>query len=128
MDPREPEAFRKHTAYHEAGHVIADLLFGYRFTFVTIRPEESEEYEGMVYGGTRGRARDLAVIQLAGIVASAKIAGSDPWAAPPRFDDDSADIATAENFIDNWVAFLRKTYGEATYREQLWDETGNLTR
>jgi len=37
METREPEQFRRHTAYHQAGHVIADLLSGYRFTFVTIR-------------------------------------------------------------------------------------------
>ena len=123
-----PELFRRHTAYHEAGHVIADLVFGYRFTVVTIRPDESGEYEGTVYGSTRGRARDLAVVQLAGIVASAKMAKSDPWENPPRFDDDRADIATAGNFIDNWVAFLTKTYGESSYREQLWDETEKKTR
>ena len=128
MEIHDREKHRKHTAYHEAGHVIADLSFGYRFTFVTIRPEESEEYEGVVYGSTRGRASNLAVVQLAGIVASAKAAGYDPWADPPRFDDDSADIATADNFIGNWTAFLQKTYGEASYKEQLWIETENTTR
>jgi len=128
MEILETEQFRRHAAYHEAGHVIADLVFGYRFTYVTIKPGESEEYEGAVNGSTRGRARDLAVVQLAGIVASAKAAGSDPWESPPRFDDDSADIATADNFIGNWVAFLARTYGEASYREKIWDETEKETR
>ena len=123
-----PELFRRHTAYHEAGHVMADLVFGYRFTVVTIRPDESGEYEGTVYGSTRGRARDLAVVQLAGIVASAKMAKSDPWENPPQFDDDHADIATAGSFIDNWVAFLARTYGESSCKEQLWDETRKHTR
>lgn len=128
MEIQETELSRKHTAYHEAGHVIADLVSGYRFTSVTIRPDESGEYEGGVYGSTRGRARDLAVVQLAGIVASAKMSGSDPWENPRRFDDDSADIATASNFIDNWAAFLKKTYGESAVREPLWDEIEQKTR
>lgn len=124
----EPEFIRRHAAYHEAGHVIADLLYGYRFTYVTIRSDEPGEYEGVVYGSTRGRAQELAVVQLAGIVAAAKMAGGDPWEHPPRFDDDSADIATAGTFIDNWVAFLKKTYGESPYRERLWEETEMKTR
>jgi hypothetical protein len=119
---------RQHAAYHEAGHVIADLILGYRFTAVTIRPEDSGEYEGAVSGSARGRARDLAVVQLAGIVASAKMAGADPWENPPRFDDDSADIATAGDFIDDWAAFVTKTWGEPVFRQQLWDETGKRTR
>jgi hypothetical protein len=128
MEINEPDIFRRHAACHESGHVIADLVFGYHFTFVTIGPDESGEYEGAVYGSTRGRARELAVVQLAGIVASAKMAGYDPWATPPRFDDDSADIATAGNFIDDWVAFLARTYGESTLKEQLWEEIVNKTR
>jgi hypothetical protein len=128
MEIREPETFRRHAAYHESGHVIADLVLGYRFTFVTIKPDESGEYEGQVYGSTRGRARDLAVVQLAGIVASARMTGCDPWEDPPRFDDDSADIATAGNFVDNWAAFLSKTYGESSVREQLWAEAEQRTR
>jgi hypothetical protein len=128
MEIKDPELFRRHTAYHESGHVIADLVAGYRFTFVTIRPDESGEYEGGVYGCTRGRAQDLAVVQLAGIVASAKMAGYDPWENPPRFDDDSADIATAGNFIDNWAAFVSGTYGEPSLKEPLWEETEKKTR
>ena len=128
MEIPEPELSRRHTAYHESGHVIADLVSGYRFTFVTIRPDESGEYEGVVYGSTRGRARDLAVVQLAGIVASARMSGYDPWENPPRFDDDSTDIATAGNFVDNWAAFLKKTYGESSVREKLWEEIENSTR
>jgi hypothetical protein len=54
--------------------------------------------------------------------------GSDPWENPPRFDDDTADIATAGSFIDNWVAFLARTYGESSCKEPLWDETGKHTR
>jgi len=114
-------------AYHESGHVIADLVYGFRFTGVTIRPDESGEYEGVV-GSTRGRARDLAVVQLAGIAASAKMAGYDPWEDPPRFDDDRADIATAGSFVDNWAAFLKKNYGESSVKEQLWDEIEQKTR
>ena len=124
----DQELTRRHTACHEAGHVIADLVFGYRFTFVTIRPGESGEYEGAVYGSTRGRARNLAVVQLAGIVAAATMAGCDPWAEPPRFDDDSADIATAGTFVDNWAAFVSRTYGEPSVRGQLWDEAEEKTR
>lgn len=128
MEIKEPDIFLRHTAYHESGHVIADLVSGYRFTFVTIRPGDSGEYEGEVYGSTRGRARDLAVVQLAGIVASARMAGYDPWKNPPRFDDDRADIATASNFIDNWAAFVSGTYGEPSLKEQLWEETEKKTR
>ena len=128
MEIQETELSRRHTAYHESGHVIADLVSGYRFTFVTVRPDESGEYEGVVYGSTRGRARDLAVVQLAGIAASAKMSGYDPWENPSRFDDDSADIATAGNFVDNWAAFLLKTYGESSVKEKLWDEVEKKTR
>jgi hypothetical protein len=76
MEIQEPERSRKHRAYHVSGHIIADLVFGYRFTFVTIRPDESME-DGMGFGLRSGRAKDLAVVQLAGIAASAKIAGYD---------------------------------------------------
>lgn len=128
METPDPELFRRHAAYHEAGHVIADLVFGYRFTFVTIRAEDAGEYEGVVYGGTQGRAQDLAIVQLAGIVASARIAGSDPWEYPPRFDDDNTDIATSDTFLDNWAAFLSRTFGGSSGRIQLWDETEKKTR
>ena len=128
MEIQEPEIFRRHRAYHEAGHVIADLVLGYRFAFVTIRPDESAEYEGVVYGSTRGRARDLAVIQLAGIVASAQTTGRNPWENPDQFDDDSADIAAANIFIDNWIEFLSRTFGDSSYRKKLWDEIDNKTR
>jgi hypothetical protein len=128
MEIKEPDLVRRHSAYHESGHVIADLLYGYHFKFVTIKPDESGEYDGVVYGSARGRARDLAVVQLAGIVASAKMIGCDPWENPDQFEDNSTDIATANNFIDNWVAFLSKTYGEASYRKQIWDEIETKTR
>jgi hypothetical protein len=128
MGIREPADIRRHAAYHEAGHVIADLVFGFRFTSVTIRPGESGEYDGGVYGGTRGRARDLAVVQLAGIAASAKMTGTETGETRNLFDDDRADIATAQAFIDNWVVFLSRTYGEASYREKLWDEAEQATR
>lgn len=120
--------FRRHTAYHESGHVIADLILGYRFRFVTLKRDESGSDDGGVCGNTKGRARDLAVIQLAGIAASAKMMGCDPWENPDQFDDDSTDIATARNFIDNWVAFLTKTYGDSSIREQIWDEIKNKIR
>lgn len=128
METREPELFRRHTAYHQAGHVIADLVSGYRFTFVTIRPDVSGEDDGGVCGNARGRARDLAVVQLAGIVASAKMTKRDPWENPDQFDDDSADIAAAHIFIDDWAGFLSRTYGESSLKKQLWDEIGNKTR
>lgn len=94
MEIQQPEIFRRHTAYHESGHVIADLLFGYRFKFVTIKPDEFEGDNGVVYGNAKGRACDLAVVQLAGIVASAKMIGCDPWENPYLFDNNSTDIAT----------------------------------
>jgi hypothetical protein len=122
------ELFLRHAAYHESGHVIADLVLGYRFTFVTIRPDESGKYEGVVCGSSRGRARDLAVVQLAGIVASARMSGYDPWENPPLFDDDRADIATADSFVDDWAAFVSRTYGQSSVREQLWDEIEDKTR
>jgi hypothetical protein len=128
MENREPELFRRHTAYHQAGHVIADLVSGYRFTFVTIRPDVSGEDNGAVCGNARGRARDLAVVQLAGIVASAQMTGRDPWENPDQSDDDSADIAAARIFVDNWAGFLSRTYGESSLKEQLWEEIGNKTR
>jgi len=127
MEIQQPEIFRKHTAYHESGHVIADLLFGYRFTFVTIKPDEPDGYNGVVYGNTKGRASDLAVVQLAGIVASAKMIGCDPWENPYLFDDNSADITAASNFIDNWIDFLSKTYGESSYKKKIWDDIKNKT-
>jgi hypothetical protein len=128
MEIPDPGLSRRHTAYHEAGHAIADLVSGYRFTYVTIRPDEYGEYEGVVYGSTRGRARDIAVVQLAGIVASAKMSGYDPWENPPRFDDDRADIATADTFVDQWAAFVSRTYGGSSVREELWDEIEDTTR
>lgn len=124
----DPEFSRRHAAYHESGHVIADLVSGYRFTSVTIRPYESGEYEGGVCGSRRGRARDLAVVQLAGFVASARMAGYDPWENPPRFDDDRADIAAADSFVDNWAAFVSRNYGESSLKENLWDEIEEKTR
>ena len=127
MEIQQPEMVR-HTAYHESGHVIADMVFGYRFTYVTIKPDESGGDDGGVCGNRKGRARDLAVIQLAGIVASAKMRGCDPWENPSLFDDNSTDFATASNFIDNWIAFLSKTYGESSYTEQIWDDIKNKTR
>lgn len=128
MERPEPKLPQRHAAYHESGHVIADLVYGCRFTYVTIRPDESGEYEGVVSGSSRGRARDLAVVQLAGIVASARMAGYDPWENPPRFDDDSADIASAGSFVDNWAAFVSRTYGEPSVREQLWGEIEQMSR
>jgi hypothetical protein len=121
------EHLKHHTAYHEAGHVIADLVFGYRSAYVTIRPEKSGEYEGVVYGSTRGRARNLAVILLAGIAASARMAGYDPWGEEPRFDDDREDRADAGSFIDNWAAFVSRTYGEPSVREKIRAETEQQT-
>ena len=128
MEGKEPDLQRKRAAYHEAGHVIADLILGHRFRFVTIKPGEPDEKDRAVHGITRGRAKDLAVIQLAGIAASAKMTGCDPFENPDLSDDDRDDIATAETFIDNWVAFLRSTYGEAAYREQIREETEHRTR
>jgi hypothetical protein len=127
METLEPGLLRRHTAYHQAGHVIADLVSGYRFTFVTIRPDVPGEDDGAVCGNTRGRARDLAVVQLAGIVASAQLTGRDPWENPDQSDDDSADIAAARIFIDDWAGFLSRTYGESSLKEQLWDEIVNRT-
>ena len=74
----ETELFRRHTAYHQAGHVIADLVSGYRFTFVTIKPDLTRKDDEGVCGNARGRARDLAVVQLAGIVSAAQKTGHDP--------------------------------------------------
>lgn len=128
MEIQQPDMFRRHTAFHESGHVIAVLVSGYRFKDVTIKPDESGDDDGGVCGNTKGRARDLAVIQLAGIVASAKMMGRDPWENPFLSDDNSTDIATAHNFIDNWIAFLSKTYGESSYKEQIWDDIKNKTR
>jgi hypothetical protein len=128
MEAREPELFLRHTAYHQAGHVIADLVSGYRFSFVTIRPDVPGEDDGGVCGNARGRARDLAVVQLAGIVASAQMTGHEPWENPDRFDDDSADIAAARIFIDDWAGFVSRTYGKSSLKEQLWDEIKNKTR
>jgi hypothetical protein len=128
MEIHEPELSRRHIAYQEAGHVIADLVFGYRFRFVTIRPAEPRGDDGAVYGSVRGRARDLAVVQLAGIVASARMSGCDPWENPDPSGDNSADIAAADRFIDNWVVFLSRTYGEAAYKSNIWDEVKDRTR
>jgi ATP-dependent Zn protease len=128
MEIQQPDMFRRHTAYHESGHAIADLVFEYCFTFVTIKPDESGEDDGGVCGNTKGRARDLAVIQRAGIVASAKMMGCDPWEYPYLSENNSTDIATARNFIDTWVAFLSKTYGESSYRQQIGDDIKNKPR
>ena len=128
MEIPEPELFRRHAAYHASGHVIADLYFGFRFRFVTIRADESVDDDGEICGNARGRARDLAVVQLAGIVASAKMRGLDPWEKPDPFDDNNADRAAARNFIDNWAGFLSRTYGESSLKTQLQDEIEKKTR
>ena len=127
MEIQEPELFRRHTAYHESGHVIADLLYGFRFKFVTIKPDECEGGDAGVCGNTKGRASDLAVVQLAGIVASAKMIGCDPWENPCLFDDNSSDLATADNFIDDWIEFLSKIYGESSYKKKICDDIKNKT-
>jgi hypothetical protein len=128
MEIHEPELVRRHTAYHLAGHVIADLVAGYRFTVVTVRPDVSGDADGAVSGNARGRARDLAMVHLAGIVASAKMAGHDPWEDTDRFGDDRADLAAARTFIDDWAGFLLRTFGESSLKKQLWDEIENSTR
>jgi hypothetical protein len=61
-------------------------------------------------------------------VASAKVARSDPRENMPRFCDDTADIATAGSFIDNWVVFLSRPYGGSSYKDQLWEEMEEKTR
>jgi len=127
MEIQDPELFRRHTAYHESGHVIADLLYGFRFKFVTIKPDEFEGDDAGVCGNTKGRASDLAVVQLTGIVASAKMIGCGPWENPHLFDDNSSDIATANNFIDNWIEFLSKIYGESSYKKKICDDIKNKT-
>jgi hypothetical protein len=127
MEIQDPELFRRHTAYHESGHVIADIASGFRFKFVTIKPDEIEGGDGGVCGNTRGRASDLAVVQLAGIVASAKMIGCDPWENPSRFPDNRSDIATAHNFIDNWIEFLSKIYGESSYKKKICDDIKHKT-
>jgi hypothetical protein len=128
MEIPEPELLRRHAAYHAAGHVIADLLFGFRFRFVTIRADESGGDDGAICGNTRGRARDLAVVQLAGVAASAKMRGLDSWEKPDAFDDNNADRAAARNFIDNWAGFLFRTYGESSLKTQLQNEIEKKTR
>lgn len=128
MAGQEPDLQRKRAAYHEAGHVIANLVLGHRFRIVTIRSGEPDEEVRAVHGITRGRAKDLAVIQLAGIAASAKMTGCDPYETTELSEDDRADIATADIFIDNWVSFLKGAYGEAPYRQQIREETEHRTR
>ncbi len=81
-----------------------------------------------MHGSMRGRARDLAIVQLAGIIASARVAGTDPWETPPRYDDDSADLTAAEGFIGDWAAFVAKTYGGSPPRDQLWITAEKETR
>lgn len=128
MKTLNPEILRKQTAYHEAGHVIANLSFGYRVQAATIKPNEYDGYEGVVYCNANGRACDLAAVNLAGIVATAKMIGCDPWENPYLFDNNSTDIATANNYIDKWVKFLSKTYGESPHRKQIWGEIENKTQ
>jgi hypothetical protein len=128
MDTRDPEILCRHRAWHEAGHAIASLVYGYRFPGISIRPGEPADEEESVWGSMRGRARDLAVIRMAGIIAAARMGGYDPWEDPPRFDDDSADIAMAREFIDNWAGFVSRTYGETGVRERVTDEADRTTR
>lgn len=128
MEISGSDDLRHHAAYHEAGHVIADLVYGYRFRFVTIRPPEPGGDDGSLYGSVRGRARDLAVVQLAGIAAAARRAGHDPWEDQGRSGDDRDDVAAADTFIDNWVAFLARTYGKAPYRDRIRAEIQDRTR
>ncbi|OPX65298.1 MULTISPECIES: hypothetical protein [unclassified Methanoregula] len=122
------EASRKHAAYHVAGHVVADLVYGYRFRFVTIRPLESGGEDGSLCGSVRGRARDLAVVQLAGIAAAARMAGQDPREETVWSGDERDDSAAADTFIDNWIAFLTRIYGEAPYRDRIRDEILDRTQ
>ena len=42
MDSRVPELKRRGTAFHEAGHAVAALAFGWKFTEVTIVPVVAE--------------------------------------------------------------------------------------
>ncbi len=128
METREPVLIRMQRAYHQAGHVIADLVCGFRFTAVTIRPEGSAEDDAALYGNVRGRAGDLAVVQLAGVVASALKTGGDPWDNPDQTDDDRTDIASARIFIDDWTGFLSRTFGESSLKEQVWDDVTKRTR
>jgi hypothetical protein len=128
METHEPGRIRMQRAYHQAGHVVANLVCGFRFTAVTIRPEGSGENDTALYGNVRGRARDLAVVQLAGVVASALKTGRDPWDNPDQTDEDRADIAAARIFIDDWTGFLSRTFGESSLKEQVWDDVTKRTR
>lgn len=128
MKTEQPEIIRKLTAFHESWHVIADSSFGYRFIFVTIKPNDLEGYNGIVYGRANGRACDLAVVQLAGIVATAKLIGCDPWDNPYLFGKNNPDITTADKLIDQWGDYLLKTYGKHLYGRQIWNEIENKTR
>jgi len=128
MRIQQPEIFRRQTAYHESGHVIADLSFGYHFKVVTIKPDDFEGYNGIVYGSANGRACDLAVVYLAGIVATARLIGCDPWDNPYLFGNNNSDIISANKLIDQWVKFLLQTYGKHLHGKQIWDEIQNKTR
>ena len=128
METREPGLIRMQRAYHQAGHVIADLVCGFRLIAVTISPEGSAEDDTALYGNVRGRARDLALVQLAGVVASALKTGHDPWENPDQTDDDRTDIAAARTFIDDWTGFLSRTFGESSLKEQVWDDVTKRTR
>ena len=128
MRIEQPEIFRRQTAYHESGHVIADLSFRYPFKFVTIKPDDLEGYNGCVYGSTYGRACDLAVVKLAGIVATAKLIGCDPWDNSYLFGNNNSDITTANKLIEQWSDYLLKTYGKHLHWKQIWNEIENKTR
>ena len=95
---------RARTAYHEAGHLVIGMLFGFRCSSVSIRPDEArgslgrviprEEYAGQAAGEISRRAIEPWVCVLfAGYAAEARFApdARDAAREGARGDDDQAE-------------------------------------
>jgi hypothetical protein len=49
------------------------------------------------------------------------------WERPDQSGDNRPDCGAANRFVDYWVVFLKRTYGEDSYRDQIWDEIKKTT-
>jgi ATP-dependent Zn protease len=100
----------KHTAYHEAGHVVILVkILGKKFENVTIVPYEDEF--GTQYGGrlltnpdpVYYKDYDFAMFLLAGYVAEAKISKCQILCCVPRDDSPACDWTKAMGVLDECI-------------------------
>jgi hypothetical protein len=108
----------KHTAYHEAGHVVADLWYDHVFESVTIVPDFEKGYAGIVNGNIKDFPLHLAVLRYAGAIAEAKLRR-----VSPLLCGYSEDMVAANNLMDNYHGAIVALGGRFPCRKRLGIDT-----